>query len=149
MELDISSFVFFRGWDDGWNTLFDWLMEMVVGTVGTHYFVWFRVVQCHKLSHFVGDTRKTIILFAGSWIRSKGFFESFVQVVGTPRVASKLAGYTLRYANIAMEKRTLQSLKMYFLWKIGMFHCFVSLPEGNSLFAIERHISVMVLFSEG
>lgn len=37
---------FFTGWHDGCNTmLFDWLMEMVVGTVGTHYFVKFRVVH--------------------------------------------------------------------------------------------------------
>ena len=58
-------------------------------------------------------------------------------------MASKLAGYTLRYPNIAMEKR------MYFLWKMVIFHCYVSLPEGNSLIAIERHVFAMVLFSEG
>ena len=37
--------------------------------------------------------------------------------------------YTLRESNIAMEFGT--GLKMYFLLKTRIFHCYVSLPEGT------------------
>ena len=45
---------------------------------------------------------------------------------------------TLPETNIEMENGP--GLKMYFLL-MGIFHCYVSLPEGNFLFFFERKIN--------
>ena len=77
--------------------------------------------EARNTARSVPRTRRRIMYFCLS------FFAAWIWEVPGNREQPKLPVHTLRKTNITMEK---DPLKMYFLLNMGIFHLYVSLPEG-------------------